>query len=83
MAGVTRFQPSTAQIRSIPREEYSEDRNARAFLGIHVRATAKRKAPQAPFNSGVLVPVLAGSKLASKVPIRGGTSNPISNTKFV
>lgn len=83
MAGVTRFQPTGAQIRAIPREEYSDDRNARSELGIHVRATAKRKAPQAPYNNGIAVPALAGSKLGSKVPIKGGTSNPLNNTKFV
>ncbi len=80
--GVKRFQSHGAQFRPIVREVGEPEVTAATVLSIHARATASRKAPQAP-NNRFVTTALAGVRQAAKVALRGGTSNPIRNDKFV
>ncbi len=81
--GVKRFQKHGGQFIPIVREVGQEDIDARTALAIHTSATLRRAAPQAPNNRFIGANSTSGVRAAGSQPLRGGTSNPISNSKFV
>jgi hypothetical protein len=80
--GVKRFQTHGRQFQPIQREVGGPELEARALLSLHARATAARHAPQAP-NNHFIKTGASGIPAGGSQRIRGGTSNPVSNSKFI
>lgn len=80
--GVQRFQKRGGQFNPILREVGQQDIDAATALAIHTSATLRRRAPQAPNNRFIGANTTSGFPAGGQ-RIRGGTSNPIRNSKFV
>jgi len=82
MGAAKRFQPRGGQFNPIVREVGQQDVDAAKELAIHTSATLRRRAPQMPQNRFIGANSTSGYRVGGQ-SIRGGTSNPISNSKFV
>lgn len=82
MGAVKRFQHRGGQFNPIVREVGQQDIDAATELAIHTASTLRRRAPQAPTNRFIGANTTTGFPAGGQ-RIRGGTSNPIRNSKFV